>query len=681
MPSHLLGLSLLAMAALDALAQVAPDFTETPDLWAAGAQDWGPNGARCVAITDGVADGKTAIGLNYNQGWEHYLAFPKWRNAGWDLSKAEALEFRVKLPRDTSWRGPNPTLYLRDAEGQFLRIRPAGRESLLGKDLGAWETIRVPLTPSTEWETLNWLGASLARVDWIELAFTGGGAPNVAHCVQIDGVRFLPEQPSYSPPNEEAGDLDVLIIERAPRYERYQVTDYRATEENPHVEVGYAVNKDAKHQPDPGETVTFTARVQNKGKTALGGHYRWLLDGQAVAEADVATLAPREQAAFDWQWSWDPADHDVTFAVEPDGKDYCARNNALTVRTTALQYKFMIERGLVARAESKVNMMGSRSFEDWLQGQVAYMNQLFRSSTYDFAPEGITQRVAVGLFEYVDDGYIPTLGAGPYMVGEGDITVDGGRGCTALDDPWNAGAGAPAFLNFAGRPDDAWLHELSHQIGVIDDYQFITEAEDNHVNRVGFLYARRGLMGGGEVYPHEATGALYCLYSPSDVQGLNATKGKRRGYYGEYLYCMPAQCELLLLDESGLPLPGADVRVYQTDQRVIDDVPEHQGVTDAAGLMPLPNRKAGPFTTETGCTLRDNPFGPIHVVGVNGVFLVTAKVGERELYGFTTVPDFNLEWARGHRDHGVVTVVLRTKGDEHWYSAPPIVDGKPVWDK
>ncbi|GMV36316.1 MAG: hypothetical protein AMXMBFR61_08240 [Fimbriimonadales bacterium] len=644
------------------------DYTETPDLWSCGVQDWGPNEARLYPVTDDAPVGKYALALNYNYGYEHYAVLPKWRNAGWDLRATDYVEFRVKVAADTQWRGPNPTLYLRSNDGSFVRIRPSDRRSLLVDAAGkGWQTIRVPLAESPEWERVVWLGGSLRRVDFVELAFVGGGPGGAAHSVLIDGVRFGPAMLPYTPPNEQAGDLDVLIIERTPRYERYQVTDYRPTKEDPNVEVGHAVNKGRKHYPDNGEPVTFTARVQNKGQQALGGSYQWLLDGRPVASGKLQRMEPRKTTHYTWKWRWDPADHDITFRLQPDGEDYCPRNNELTIRNNALMLKFMIERGLIARMESKVNMTGSYSCEDWLQGQIRFMNQLFENSVYEFAPKGIEQRVAVGLFEYVEDGYLPTLGAGPYKVGELDISCDGGRGCTALDDPWKSGAGAPAFLNFIGRPDDAWLHELSHQIGVIDDYQFITEPEDNLVNGVGFTYRNRGLMGGGEISPHPYLGTLYSLYSPSNVHGLNATKGKRRGYFGEYLYQIPKQCSLRLLEEDGKPVADAEIKVYQTSQRKIDTIPEHEGRTDARGLFPLANRPAGPHTTETGCTLSDNPFGPIHVVGFNGVFLVTVKQGDRELYGFTSVPEFNIEYAKGNRERAVIPVYVKRKGEERHY--------------
>lgn len=648
------------------------DFTEQPELWTSGAEDWGPNEARCYTVKEKPAVGKSCVALNFTYGYEHYLAFPKWRNANWDLSAIEHLELRIKMQRGTSFHG-SPTLYLRNQDGPFIRIRPANRETLLRDDNdGQWRTIQIPLRETEQWETVNWLNASLTDIDFVEISFYGCGLPGgAAHHVMVDGVRFAPQQPDYAPPNENAGDLDVLIIERTPRYERYEVLDYRPTPENKDVMVGHANNKDRKHQPDPGETVTFAARVQNKGKATLGGQYRWLLDGKEVRSGSIEELEPREEACFRFKWRWDPADHDLTFQVTPDGEDYCPVNDAVRIRTNALMLKFQVERGLIARMESKVNVLGSYSCEDWLQAQLRFMNQLFENSTYDFAPDGITQRVMVGLIEYVDDGYLVTLGHGPYKVGEFDITVDGGRGLTALDDPWHSGAGAPCFMNFIGRPDGAWLHELSHQIGIIDNYQFIVEGEANIVNGVGFNYRNRGLMGGGEVYPHTTIGMLYSVYSPSDVQGLNTTKGKRRGYFGEYLYDMPEQCSLVIMDEDGRVIPDANVAVYQTDtHRAIDDVPEHQGKTDTHGRFNLHNRKAGPFTTESGCTLHDNPFGPIHVVGFNGTLLVTVKTSDRELYGFTTVADFNVEYARGYTKEAEVPVVVRVKGDERFYLAP-----------
>jgi hypothetical protein len=323
------------------------------------------------------------------------------------------------------------------------------------------------------------------------------------------------------------------------------------------------------------------------------------------------------------------------------------------------------------------------------------MNQLFAESKYPPFPNGITARVMIGKFEYVDDGQIEALcKIGPFRIGELDPNYDGGRGCTMATTFWDIGRESPCFLNFLnfqGRPDGAWLHEMSHQNGIIDDYQFITEPEANLVNGVGFNYANRGLMGGGEVYPHKNPDQLYSLYAPGDVHGYNITKGKRRGHFGEYLYCLANDNTLVVKDEQGQPVANAEIKVYQSHGRKIgyplDErgepvenaerrqlaPPEHAGTTDPQGKFRLPNRKVTPAVTETGCAFHDNPFGKIHVVGFNGVFLVTVKPTEGpQMYGFTTVQDFNLAWAAGQKDKAEIPVVVKVKGEkEKWWTAPP----------
>ena len=665
-------LTSVALCALLLAADPAPaDLTEQPALWTCGAEDWGPWFAECAGTDDPAPSGagKYSVVLNYCQGAEHYFAFPKFRDANWDLSGADYLEFKVKFPKGMTHRGPNPIVYLRSQDGSFIRIRPKDRGSLFEKESdGEWQSVRVPLKDDPGWETFRWLNPSITKIDFFEVAFGGINTPKyAAHFVQIDDVRFTPEQPAYTPPNDQAADLDVLVIERTPTYEKYTGPEYDG------INMMQCDNKDKKHYPDKGETVTYTAHVQNKGKAPAGATYVWLVDGKQVGEGTVDELQPRERAQFEYKWAWDPADHDITFKLTPTAEDYCPRNNELTVRNNAILWKHVIERGTLAEVEQKTNMIGSYSFEDWLQGQARFMNQLFAESKYDFAPNGITARVAIGRIEYVDDGEIGRrCPSGPFQIGEQDPGYDGGRGCTLRDTFWNTGEQGPTFLNFLnfqGRPDGAWLHEMSHQNGIIDDYQFITEPGDNKVNGVGFNYDNRGLMGGGDVSPHRNPDMLYSLYAPGDVFAYNFTKAKRRGYFGEYLYCMAKENTLVITGPDGKPVANAEISVYQTDGRVIDTTPEHAGKTDAQGRFPLKNRPVKtPGVTETGCALHDNPFGPIHVVGFNGVFLVVVKTPDgKELYGFCTVQDFNVAWAKGQKDQAEIPVSVKVQGDETWY--------------
>lgn len=645
------------------------DYTELP-YWSCGAKEY----VHLATLEPIKNDDKQVLSLNHSAGSAHYATFPEFRNADWDLSQTEYFELQVKPQEGLNLSGINPTLYLWNRDGSCIRIRPAEGCPVIKNDMpGKWQTIKIPIKEAAGWDYVYFMSPSIEHIDYFEIHFEGVGLPEgAAHHVLIDGVTFGPTPLPYTPPNVEAGNLDVLIIERNPKYERYDMTDGVPPVGWPEgVPFQACKNIAAKHQPDEGETVTFTAYVQNKGKSPLGGKFVWTMDGKEVAKGELPVLKPKDKVSFEWQWAWDPADHDLSFKVIPDGEDYCDLNNKLTIRTNALMYKFMIERGALSWMETKRNMYGTLSCEDWIQGQLRYMNRLFEMSSYDFAPDGITQRVMAGKFEYVEDGEMVALGEGPFRVGETDITVDGGRGLTAFDNPWGRGSGGIyEYLNHIGGPDDAWLHELAHQIGVIDDYQIIMPAENNKVNGVGFTFASKGIMGGGFIHPHPSLQRLYGPWSRSNVQGLNATKGKRRGYFGEYLFQVPDNCTLQITDESGKPITDAEVKVYQTQDRVIERTPVHEGVADANGLVPLKNRKvAASFTTETGITLHDNPFGEIHVVGFNGLFLVIVHKNGKELYGFTTIMDFNTAYAAGQAENAEIPVTVKEKGDETIYLA------------
>ena len=671
----MLTLALAAMSILHPTVQSPTDLTERPELWTCGAEDWGPWFAECAGTDDRPAAGKWSILLNYCQGAEHYLAFPKFRDANWDLSGAQYLDFKVRFTKGVTHRGPNPIVYLRNQDGSFFRIRPKNRGSLFEKEsTGEWQDVRVPLTDDPAWETFRWMHPTMKKIDFFEVAFGGTNLPkNAAHFVQIDDVHFGPVQPAYTPPNDKAADLDVLFIERAPVYERYTAPDYDGI-----TGIMQANNKAKKHVPEKGEIVTFTANIQNKGKAPSAGNFVWLVDGKEAGSGTIKSLEPRERATFELKWKWDPADHDVTFKLTPTAEDYCPRNNELTIRTNAIMWKHVIEKGTLAEVEQKTNMIGSYSFEDWLQGQARFTNQLFAESKYDFAPNGIEARVMICKIEYVEDGEVARrCPDGPFQIGEQNPQYDGGRGCTMRDTFWNTSVQGPQFLNFLnfqGRPDGAWMHEMSHQNGIIDDYQFITEPGDNKVNGVGLNYEQRGLMGGGNIAPHQNPDMLYSFYAPGDVFAFNFTKGKRRGYFGEYLYCMAKHNSLAITGPDGNAVAGAEIKVYQTyvddKGRGIKDEPVHQGRTDAQGRFALKNRPVKGGITETGCELHDNPFGPIHVVGFNGVFLVVVKTpGGSEMYGFCTLQDFNVAFAKGAREQAIIPVSVKLKGTEKVYNA------------
>jgi hypothetical protein len=91
--------------------------------------------------------------------------------------------------------------------------------------------------------------------------------------------------------------LDVLYISREPRY---------------------AWNS-AKQWPDPGELVTFTAHILNKGSTASGQFaYDWRIDGQLMQSGTAGSIFPQAESTQAFAWAWQTGRHFVSFRVDQE---------------------------------------------------------------------------------------------------------------------------------------------------------------------------------------------------------------------------------------------------------------------------------------------------------------------------------------------------------------------------
>jgi hypothetical protein len=127
------------------------------------------------------------------------------------------------------------------------------------------------------------------------------------------------------------------------------------------------------------------------------------------------------------------------------------------------------------------------------------------------------------------------------------------------------------------------------------------------------------------------------------------------GYYGQYLYQLPAELRLRILDIEGAPLEGATVKVYQYCERpgqgkVITTQIKTQGVTDASGIYTLPNVPIdGEFVPEvpTGDALGPNPFGYVAVVGTNGVLHFRVEYNGGVDYAWLDITEANVAYWQG----------------------------------
>ena len=443
-------------------------------------------------------------------------------------------------------------------------------------------------------------------------------------------------------------DLDATYISRTPLCNRYEVW---YADGRPYLRPG---TENDKRWPDQGEVVTFAAHFVNKGTLPSGSfEVKWYIDGSEVSSTTHNSLAPGEEGTETYQWAWAHTldgerlvgQHTVRFTVDPANTiaETYEANNSIEDRTDAVSLVLALTPELYEALETPVDPQWPYSAEDWLQKQIAAMNAAFARSIYPSTPSGIETRVRL-------DKILVTSTNPPT-----DWNEDGGFYMQADDRFGNAYYAAETDVS------GGLIHELTHQLGIIDMYNLDVSLEvpqvlDRLERPVQMEYSTGSLFPGLMNNP----GITPPIYDEHTTLAMNTNKGYRRGYYGEYLYDVPQQTQLRVLDNQGDPAAGVTVSLYQrsSDQGLyggrfgtIDNVPEITGVTDAAGLVLLPNRSVGtPTSTKTGHTLRDNPFAVINVVGNNDEFILELAKGIHQEYRWLTITEFNLAVWRGAAD-------------------------------
>ncbi|MBN2448568.1 MAG: discoidin domain-containing protein, partial [Phycisphaerae bacterium] len=383
-------------------------------------------------------------------------------------------------------------------------------------------------------------------------------------------------------------------------------------------------------------------------------------------------IAVGTEATYTYDWTWnandyagdtdphcksrDHRDRVITFEVERDDRfdEQSLNNNSLSDFLEAPGMGYYVEQSMYDMFNTTKNQVGTYSFEDWIQWHVRVWNESYMemSRFAGFAEDGGRERVRIQKIEVVPDGML--------CVG-GNHNVN----CTSdylLDGEWGF------------RPDqsyvDKWslliewglLHECTHQLGMIDLYTMNMEAGTptapmkvqvkdgtSHYITRGYYPAFGGLMGGGDTRyseDYEGTGLL----SAWTAGALSSSTGYRRGFYGEQVYDVPDTVRLRALDAAGNPIPLAEFKVWQSrsgatpDESLYDWQPIFEGSANANGIVTLPNYgtlEAGPFTTITGHTLKDNPWGRTNVVGSNGSLLVKITGYGQKDYTFMRISQVN----------------------------------------
>jgi hypothetical protein len=448
-------------------------------------------------------------------------------------------------------------------------------------------------------------------------------------------------------------DLDVTFINREPLYQAYCVDYHWDIPGQPGIPFLCPGTEDDRRWPDTGEIVTFTAHIINKGNvTSPPFGYAWHIDGEEVANGTLPALAPAEAITTTYQWPWGHemspdgqqalGDHSVRFTADPTNAipEMYESNNTLEDPTNAMSFRFYFTPAMHTAYNTPVDPQWPASGEDWIQKQIAMMNWDFANSTYPVAPDGVTVRVRIDQI-----GVSETNPAGTGHDGGWFIDADYRHGASGWYDP-------------ATDIDWALIHEMSHQVAIIDLYSIGAEAPNvlvtdrlgNPLN-VGFSWPRPDLMGGGDIWPHTDGH----LYSSHVAGGASTYKGYRNGYYGSYLFDIPLENYLLVLDSLGNPAPDVEVALYQrngtpdwTGAPAFDAPPDISGTTNTGGIFLLTNRPVnGGTVTDNGHVLHDNPFGVIDIIGSQNLFLVQLRQGNHEEYHWLDITEFNLAYWMG----------------------------------
>lgn len=465
------------------------------------------------------------------------------------------------------------------------------------------------------------------------------------------------------PVAEKSGpDLSVIYIMRTPEYERY---DNRGDAYERKLADGHESgvmtkpgSSDKQKWPADGEEVTYTAVIKNVGDAPSSGFdYQWMVRDNLEIRGSGGALSPGQTAEvrFKNKFQFQKEDsrlNPIGIKLIAKGPDASASNNFLEVQANALNFGIWVDEGFLQKFQQKTNGIGTKSFEDWIQWQFRIWNDVFfRHSRFGFAPDGCRESTRIQRITIVPNG---TLKGGAHLPGDAPtLDYDGEWGFDS-----SFGEAEKYMDSVRKRADRALIHEMSHQIGLIDLYQMNVDPSmpdgtggkvqlkngGNVVTR-GSIDLYGGLMGGGDtrndlLIPNgvclpqeEIDNQLFVnslfqptdLYAAIDVAALNANLGYRRGYYGEFMYDLPTVSILRLSDRNGEEISSGKLSFYQMKNGVIQDGPPDFVLDIQSGNAFLPNRPTGmaePFTTLTGHTLKPNPFGRIDVVGSNGVFMV-----------------------------------------------------------
>jgi len=466
------------------------------------------------------------------------------------------------------------------------------------------------------------------------------------------------------PPVANLSDLDLLFLSRSPKYPRFSVI-YEPSGYNPRIDPS---TLNLKHAPIAGELITFTATFQNKGGAAVSAFaIEWSVDSLVVKTENQSGLLAGQKGRSTIQLPWPQTPKSITCRLVGTDDQMTEQNDLLTIRSNALSFHFHVEEPIKKLFDTHLNPVGSYSFEDWSRYHLDYLNRFIREADYPQGEQAVFESVFLDTVSYYQRGELPSGGTHAPDA----MLWDGQWGFMGDNDSYDYFK--TTVLQNEGGIDWALLHELGHQLGLIDLYN-----QDVHLHQVQVIEPRTGaripltpIVFEVLYYSSRQKALMHsdfrAGFSDHSAGALARNLAKRRGFYGEYLADIPTENLLLVVDPSGIPVADADVWIYQKQDNVVPNKAKFKAKTDAEGIFRFPHRVSPEYHTDLNA---ENPFSTLysdapHVVGTNASLLLRIALPERVAYEFMDICDFNVAYWRGEVDSARYTLAIC-----RWYSIP-----------
>lgn len=446
-------------------------------------------------------------------------------------------------------------------------------------------------------------------------------------------------------------DLTIKYIARLPRI------PYVWGSENPAVEGWPAVNS----------PVTWRAVIKNWADSSLTHvGYWWTLDGVKVDSGDVS-IAAQDTAVVDFPWTWTFERHTLRFILDPENviAEEEEENNDLLIYTNAITAGFYVEQSVYNyfHQYQKDLGVGSNCWEDWAHRHIEKWNAMFAAAIYPDSPQGVLDRIRLDKITVVPDGALPLAGGLPSNnpnLNDRNVDLQWGFNVELLNGNFY-GDHTTVSMNNPFYFEGSLLHELGHArylidlygmnvhdngsgntVGIMENGQLIVGTP--YMPRMGdavYLTPFRGLMNGQYTWVDEYSTAALNL-----IAGHRATYGNYNapGNIGVFMQDLPSQNYLVIKDDVGNVLSGADVKVFRANPQAgvwygkyYDNIPDLHVTADSNGVVAL---SRCPFSA-TGTI--------VHTYGhSNSVLIIRAEHAGKIGYGFLEVTAFNMEYWRGH---------------------------------